>query len=214
MDNTNCFNFGGQKSMLEDTAAREMEASAYDSTQTYAKEDICIYNDKLYEANIAITTPEVFNIVHWTETTLGKIAQKHRDSIYQLTENKANKDHTHKWSTITEKPSSFPPANHTHDDRYFTESEINSKLKDLVITKDFTSSKVTVAAQSAKQVAISFSVPSGYKMLNNVIVKTNGTVLLSYFGQRDGGVLTCYMYNFTNASTTCTLTATVPFIKS
>ena len=83
-----------------------------------------------------------------------------------------------------------------------------------MITKDFTSSNVTVAAQSAKQVAISFNVPSGYKMLNNVIVKTNGAVLLSYFAQRDGSVLTCYMYNFTNASVTCTLTATVPFIKS
>ena len=128
--------------------------------------------------------------------------------------NKANKDHSHAWSTITGKPSSFTPASHTHDDRYFTESEINNKLKDLVITKDFTSSNVTVAAQSAKQVAISFNVPSGYKMLNNVIVKTNGAVLLSYFAQRDGSVLTCYMYNFTNASATCTLTATVPFIKS
>lgn len=135
-------------------------------------------------------------------------------AVNELTENKANKDHSHAWSAITGKPSSFTPASHTHDDRYFTESEINNKLKDLVITKDFTSSKVTVAAQSAKQVAISFNVPSGYKMLNNVIVKTNGAVLLSYFAQRDGSVLTCYMYNFTNASSTCTLTATVPFIKS
>ena len=135
-------------------------------------------------------------------------------AVNELTENKANKDHSHAWSAITGKPSSFTPASHTHDDRYFTESEINNKLKDLVITKDFTSSKVTVAAQSAKQVTISFNVPSGYKMLNNVIVKTNGAVLLAYFAQRDGSVLTCYMYNFTNASATCTLTATVPFIKS
>lgn len=87
MANINSMNVGGQLSMIEDTAAREMEASAYDPTQTYAKEDICIYNDKLYEANTAITTAEAFNIAHWTETTLGKIAQKHRDSISQLTEN-------------------------------------------------------------------------------------------------------------------------------
>ena len=86
MANINSMNVGGQLSMVEDTAAREMEANAYDPTQIYAKEDICIYNDKLYEANTAITTPEVFNIAHWTETTLGKIAQKHRDSISQLTE--------------------------------------------------------------------------------------------------------------------------------
>lgn len=86
MENINSMNVGGQLSMIEDTAAREMEANAYDSTQTYAKEDICIYNDKLYEANTAIATPEAFNIAHWTETTLGKIVQKHRDSITQLTE--------------------------------------------------------------------------------------------------------------------------------
>lgn len=89
MANINSMNVGGQLSMIEDTAARDMEANAYDATQTYAKEDICIYNDKLYEANTAITTPEVFNIAHWTETTLGKIAQKHRDSISQLTEKSA-----------------------------------------------------------------------------------------------------------------------------
>ena len=85
MANINSMNVGGQLSMIEDTAAREMEANAYDPTQTYAKEDICIYNDKLYEANTAIATSEAFNIAHWTETTLGKIAQKHRDSISQLT---------------------------------------------------------------------------------------------------------------------------------
>lgn len=88
MANINSMNVGGQLSMIEDTAAREMEANAYDPTQTYAKEDICIYNDKLYEANTVIATPEAFNIAHWTEITLGKIVQKHRDSISQLTENK------------------------------------------------------------------------------------------------------------------------------
>lgn len=87
MANINSMNVGGQLSMIEDTAAREMEASAYDPTQTYVKEDIVIYDNKLYEANQAISTAEAFNIAHWTETTLGKIAQKHRDSISQLTEN-------------------------------------------------------------------------------------------------------------------------------
>ena len=86
MANINSMNVGGQLSMVEDTAAREMEASAYDPTQTYAKEDIVIYDNKLYEANTDISIAEAFNIAHWTETTLGKIAQKHRDSISQLTD--------------------------------------------------------------------------------------------------------------------------------
>lgn len=32
------------------------------------------------------------------------------------------------WSGVTGKPSTFAPSAHTHDDRYYTESEINSKL--------------------------------------------------------------------------------------
>ena len=33
------------------------------------------------------------------------------------------------WGNIGGKPSSFPPSSHTHDDRYYTESEINEKFK-------------------------------------------------------------------------------------
>ncbi|MGL6065904.1 MAG: hypothetical protein ACRC0R_02420, partial [Cetobacterium sp.] len=33
------------------------------------------------------------------------------------------------WSIIQNKPSSFPTASHNHDDRYFTETEINEKFK-------------------------------------------------------------------------------------
>lgn len=32
------------------------------------------------------------------------------------------------WSGVTGKPSTFTPSAHTHDDRYYTESEINTKL--------------------------------------------------------------------------------------
>ena len=32
------------------------------------------------------------------------------------------------WSGVSGKPSTFTPSSHTHDDRYYTESEINSKL--------------------------------------------------------------------------------------
>ena len=33
------------------------------------------------------------------------------------------------WSFIQNRPSTFPPSSHTHDDRYFTEGEINEKFK-------------------------------------------------------------------------------------
>lgn len=32
------------------------------------------------------------------------------------------------WSDITNKPSSFTPSSHTHDDRYYTETEVNTAL--------------------------------------------------------------------------------------
>lgn len=36
--------------------------------------------------------------------------------------------HTHSYSTLTDVPSAFTPSAHTHDDRYYTESEINTQL--------------------------------------------------------------------------------------
>lgn len=41
---------------------------------------------------------------------------------------KAPVNHTHAWSAITSKPSTYTPSSHTHDDRYYTESETNSLL--------------------------------------------------------------------------------------
>lgn len=35
---------------------------------------------------------------------------------------------THDWTSITGKPTSYPPSGHTHDDRYYTESEMDAKL--------------------------------------------------------------------------------------
>lgn len=32
------------------------------------------------------------------------------------------------WNDVTDKPSTFPPSTHTHDDRYYTESEVNTAL--------------------------------------------------------------------------------------
>lgn len=48
--------------------------------------------------------------------------------LNQLKINKADSSHTHTWSVITGKPNTYAPSTHTHDDRYYTESEINTKL--------------------------------------------------------------------------------------
>lgn len=86
MENTNCFNFGGQDSMLEDTAGRDMTANPYDGNSTYTKGAICIQNNKLYEANQNIDVAEQFTEAHWTETTLGDIVSKNKSDISVLIE--------------------------------------------------------------------------------------------------------------------------------
>ena len=40
----------------------------------------------------------------------------------------ATAGHTHSFASITGKPSTYTPSAHTHDDRYYTETEINAKL--------------------------------------------------------------------------------------
>lgn len=41
---------------------------------------------------------------------------------------KASTKPSYSWSEISGKPSTYTPSSHTHDDRYYTESEMNSKL--------------------------------------------------------------------------------------
>lgn len=48
------------------------------------------------------------------------------------------------WDDITDKPTSFPPSAHTHDDRYYTESEIDQKIADAVAGLSFNTGWITV----------------------------------------------------------------------
>lgn len=50
-----------------------------------------------------------------------------KDTIGGKISNATNADAV-PWSGVSGKPSTFTPSSHTHDDRYYTESEINSKL--------------------------------------------------------------------------------------
>ena len=45
--------------------------------------------------------------------------------------------HKPTWAEVDGKPSSFTPSSHTHDDRYYTESEMNTKLTAKVNTSDY-----------------------------------------------------------------------------
>lgn len=50
-----------------------------------------------------------------------------KDTIEGKISNATNAD-TVPWSGVSGKPSTFTPSSHTHDDRYYTESEVDSKL--------------------------------------------------------------------------------------
>lgn len=50
-----------------------------------------------------------------------------KDTIIGKISNATNADAV-PWSGVTGKPSTFTPSSHTHDDRYYTETEVNSKL--------------------------------------------------------------------------------------
>lgn len=56
------------------------------------------------------------------------------------------------WSGVTEKPSSYPPASHNHDERYYTETEMNSKLAEKA-TKVHTHTKSEVGLSNVDNTA-------------------------------------------------------------
>ena len=49
-------------------------------------------------------------------------------ALKSLIDGKAASGHTHTFDSITGKPSTYTPSAHTHDDRYYTEGEVDSKL--------------------------------------------------------------------------------------
>ena len=49
--------------------------------------------------------------------------------FYNDLDNFSRTNHVHDWSSITNRPTAFNPSSHTHDDRYYTESEVTGLLK-------------------------------------------------------------------------------------
>lgn len=67
------------------------------------------------------------------------------------------------WSGVSGKPSTFTPASHTHDDRYYTESEVDSKL----------SGKANSSHTHTKSQITDF--PTSMKNPNSLSISLNGT---------------------------------------
>lgn len=77
---------GGVPVQFKDAAARAMISDEYNSAETYAKGNLCIYNGKIYEA-IKETTG-TWDATAWEETTLAKVNGKLNGDITKLKENK------------------------------------------------------------------------------------------------------------------------------
>lgn len=54
-------------------------------------------------------------------TITAKVTKKDLDG-------KSDKSHSHDWESIARKPDAFPPSEHDHDGRYYTEQEVDTKL--------------------------------------------------------------------------------------
>jgi hypothetical protein len=110
-----------------------------------------------------------------TKTLVTTLLQTIRNNLKWLFNNKANSSHTHTKSQITDFPTSMTPAAHNHDDRYYTESEADTRFqpKSLVFTHDnlistlnaygfvFKFSKTEVIPGYAGEKLIAFSIKLG-----------------------------------------------------
>ena len=65
----------------------------------------------------------------------------------------ASASHSHTWAAITDKPTSFAPESHTHDDRYYTETEMDSKLSGKLGTSGDGKSTTVTFAEAASRAA-------------------------------------------------------------
>lgn len=109
----------------------------------------------------------------------GKAASSHTHTKSQITDfptkmpasdvyawAKAENKPPYSWSEITDKPSTFTPASHNHDDRYYTETEVNNLLANKANTFSVSSSNNTASWGSAVTVgtvagtALKFTMPS------------------------------------------------------
>lgn len=91
------------------------------------------------------------------------------------------------WSGVTGKPSSYPPASHNHDERYYTETEMNSKLAEKAakvhthVKSEVGLGNVDNTADANKSVKYAASAGTASSCTGNAATATTATKLASEF---------------------------------
>ena len=113
-------------------------------------------------------------------------------AVQEALNRKSDTSHTHTWSAIQNKPGTFPPSGHTHDDRYYTKSEVNNgyySLKDAAEIpagadlNSYTGFGNYVSTNEARSKTLK-NCPwtgSGFKL---IVERITGDTTGDYFGQR------------------------------
>ncbi len=93
-----------------------------DSSTSIAK-TIYIQSDNTILDTVSTTAPTTT-----TELTVNIVNDSYIYTSKKIVANITGSSGSVPWSGITGKPSTFTPSSHTHDDRYYTESEVDTKL--------------------------------------------------------------------------------------
>lgn len=94
------------------------------------------------------------------------------------------------------------------------DSEINSKLHDFIITRNFSGSSTNAPAGSMTGGEIKFTAPDGYKPIGIAAFKNGGNseLLMGQFGFTNSGI-SVWWYNRANYSVSFVPSATILFVK-
>ncbi len=111
---------------------KKAEVDAAFATKTYTNTEIANAIAELVDSS-----PDVLNTLNELSAAINNDPNFH-DTITTLIDTKADKTHTHddRYYTETESDSLFAPISHTHDDRYYTETESNSLFASISHTHD------------------------------------------------------------------------------
>ena len=82
------------------------------------------------------------------------------------------------WKTLNASDVGAAPSSHTHDDRYYTETDVKNLIDATFLTKTFTGAKVSIAGKTAKAITITCATPSGYTAIGVIGYYTGSTYIL------------------------------------